>query len=233
VGVAVLALGCSTTSTITRVNGPPVEADIVGGSRDTIFVRSESGAEFEIRRRDVTDIDYPGNVHAIVGAGVLGYGIVNMVVGLPNCSSQSKYDVAYCTGVVLPAVLGAVIMTWGLVTNLDAQAAADDRSWRSRLPGPPRNGAETVAHAQVSEPAPRPKRVAPLPIYLEDDPPKIELEEEPWPPVESAKPAQTAPPSPAPPPRAAPTVSPATAPPPPPPPSASPAPPTKAFPVDP
>jgi hypothetical protein len=65
--------GCSTTSTIRRANGPEVEGDIVGGSRDSIFVDTGAAREHEIPRDDVTSIDYPGNVHRNVGAGFLVY----------------------------------------------------------------------------------------------------------------------------------------------------------------
>ena len=169
--VFLLALGCSTTSTIARVNGPPVEGDIVGGSRDTIFVRSDEN-EFEIPRDDVSSVDYPGNVHAAVGGGVLAYGALNIAVGLPKCNDQADNKAAYCTGVFLPAAIGAGLLIWGLIVHHDQTSAFGDTSRESLLQKPPRRPLRTdtqpppaLDQEQESSPAPapNPERVAPAP----------------------------------------------------------------------
>ncbi|HTQ02753.1 MAG TPA: hypothetical protein VMI54_02810 [Polyangiaceae bacterium] len=132
-----LTFGCSTTSTITRINEAPVEGDIVGGSPDSIFVRGDNGREYEIPRDDVSDIDYPGNVHTNVGVGVLAYGVLNIAVGMPKCNRQTDNQAAYCTGVFLPAAIGAGLIVWGLIVHHGQTAAVADTSRPSTLPPPP------------------------------------------------------------------------------------------------
>jgi hypothetical protein len=129
-----LTLGCSTTSNIRRINGPDVEGDITGGSLESIFADTGSGKDVEIPRDEVASIDYPGNVHANVGVGVLLYGGLNIVVGLPECQERTENQTAYCTGVFLPAALGAGMIVWGLLTEHGQKRAVTDTSRRSRPP---------------------------------------------------------------------------------------------------
>lgn len=116
-----------------RANAPNVEGRIVGGSRDSIFVADDQGGEHEIPRSDVTDIDYPGNVHANVGAGVLAYGVLNIAVGLPDCNARTDDKAAFCTGVFLPAIIGAGMIIWGLAVHQGQTSAFADTSRESTL----------------------------------------------------------------------------------------------------
>jgi len=132
-----LTLGCSTTSTIVRTREPPLEGRIVGGSNESIFVATEAGGEYEIARSDVTDVDYPGNVHAAVGAGVLGYGVLNIALGMPGCNERTGDEkFFYCAGVFTPAIIGAGLILWGLVVHEGQTSAFDDTSRRSDLAPP-------------------------------------------------------------------------------------------------
>ncbi len=123
-----LALACSTTSTISRISEPDVEGDIVGGSPDSIFVSMDDGSEYEIPRRDISTIDYPGNVHTAIGGGILGYGVLNIAVGLGECQDRREQQAAFCTGVFTPAILGAALMTWGIIVNQGQKGGAFDKS---------------------------------------------------------------------------------------------------------
>lgn len=134
-----MMLGCSTTSTIRRANGPEVEGDIVGGSRDSIFVDTPAGREHEIPRDDVTSIDYPGNVHSNVGAGFLVYGALNIAAGLPECQQRTENQGAYCAGVFTPAVVGLGLLIWGLAIERGQKNGVDDLSRPSRPKALPRS----------------------------------------------------------------------------------------------
>jgi hypothetical protein len=205
-------LGCSTTSTIARVNGPPIEGDIVGGSRETIFVRSDDDREFEIPREEISSVDYPGNVHANVGAGVLAYGVLNIAVGLPKCNEQTDSKAAYCTGVFLPAAIGAGMIIWGLLVHHGQTSAFDDTSRESLLQKPPPRVPQTSARPL---PAATDERQAPPAPSTPPTPTTAPAPTTPPPPAASFPPlpAQTAAPAPAPSPSSPPHTTPNTAPP--------------------
>ncbi len=110
--VAALVMGCSSTATLTRVGAPEVDGKVVTSDSQTIYVETD-GRTSPIARQSVTDIDHPGNVAAIVGGMVTAYGAANIVIGAPDCN---RGEVAYCTGVFLPAALGAPMLLWGVAT---------------------------------------------------------------------------------------------------------------------
>ena len=117
---SLVLLACSTTSTIYRKKGPPIEAEVVGGSKESIFV-DDGNQWHEIPRSDIRDIDYPGDVHAGVGAGILAYGALNIAVGFDQCAHANENQAAFCTGVFLPrgtiARRGAALIDRGAATK--------------------------------------------------------------------------------------------------------------------
>jgi len=125
------------TSSIQRISGPPVEGNIVAGSSESIFVDTAAERGYEIRRDDVASIDYPGNVHANVGVGVLAYGALNIALGLPECRDRTEQQEAYCVGVFIPAALGAALIIWGFVVEHGQRAGVRDTSRPSRLEASP------------------------------------------------------------------------------------------------
>ncbi len=137
----IVTMGCSTTSTIARVNAPTMEGDIRGGSTDSIFVETDSGSVYEIPRDDISSIDYPGNVHLNLGAGVLAYGVANIAFGIPACNERTDDKAAFCTGVFVPAAIGIGIMLWGFVVHHGQTSAVADTSRQSKpqrsAPGAP------------------------------------------------------------------------------------------------
>ncbi|HVU01674.1 MAG TPA: hypothetical protein VHE30_07980 [Polyangiaceae bacterium] len=150
---------CSTTATISRVSGPPVEADIVGGTPSRIIVEDESGTRVAIPRSDIRDIDHPGNVHAVVGSGILAYGLLNIAVGLPECRSRDVEQVPFCTGLFAPAVVGAGMIVWGLLTH----SASVDSTMDTSMPEPfPANGGWGPP---LAPPSPAPFGVPPAPLF--------------------------------------------------------------------
>lgn len=135
-----LCLGCSTTSTIARIHEGPVEGDIVGSSSESIFIARDGGGECEIKRDDISSIDYPGNVHRNVGIAVGVYGALNIAVGMPKCEERTDDKAAFCTGVFIPAAIGIGMIAWGLLVEhgqTSAVAAA------SRPSAPPNGRAGT------------------------------------------------------------------------------------------
>lgn len=78
-----------------------------------------------VSRDTITDIDHPGNVAATIGGILTGYGIVNIIAGAGDCD---RYGGAYCTGVFLPASIGAPIMAFGLYQWVRSTNAAKGSS---------------------------------------------------------------------------------------------------------
>lgn len=167
--VATGSMACSTTATIYRSNGMMMEGSIEGGSPSSITVTPNYGAPQEVPRSDITEIDHPGNVHALVGGIVLAYGVANIAVGMEECERQGG---AFCVGVFTPAVIGTGMLIWGLATWIGSNSAADDTSLPSmdREPSreapastlPPANAVKQTAPAPAPTPA-EPQPAAPAP----------------------------------------------------------------------
>jgi hypothetical protein len=150
-GLLLTTMGCSTTSTIVRIHEGKIEGDIVGGSADSIFVARDGGGECEIKRDDVSLIDYPGNVHRNAGLAVLAYGGLNIGLGLPKCEARTQDKAAYCTGVFLPAAIGLGLIAWGLVVEHGQTSAVADMSRPS-----PSQPNETPGTSRLARPCPTP-----------------------------------------------------------------------------
>ena len=165
--VATGSMACSTTATIYRSNGMMMEGSIEGGSPDSITVAPSYGAPQEVPRSDITEIDHPGNVHALVGGIVLAYGIANIAVGMEECERQGG---AYCVGVFTPAAIGTGMLIWGLATWISSNSAADDTSLPSTAREPSRTApssalppANAVRPTAPATPAPAPAPTDPPP----------------------------------------------------------------------
>ncbi len=64
--------GCTTTATISRTDSPDNEAEILRSDEHALYVRGSNGRTYRLERERVADIDHPGNVNMLVGAGLLG-----------------------------------------------------------------------------------------------------------------------------------------------------------------
>jgi hypothetical protein len=120
--VALAPAACGTTATIQRRDALPLEGEIVSGSLDTLIVQTDTGVEL-VPRSAVVEIDHPGNALRMVGLGLFGLGLVNIVVAAPTCHEKGT---AFCTGVFLPAAVGAVLMAFGEMEMWRSRAAAAD-----------------------------------------------------------------------------------------------------------
>jgi hypothetical protein len=98
-----------------------MEAKILRSNHDSLFIETSGGGEMVVPRSEVTDIDHPGNVVAVVGGAIGGYGLLNIAVGLSHCDTMGA---AYCTGVFTPAAVGIPMLIYGLVVWNDSKDAA-------------------------------------------------------------------------------------------------------------
>jgi hypothetical protein len=130
--LAVLGLvfltGCGTSATITRRSGTAIDAEIISSDEENVYVRSASGTQ-PIPRREIADVDHPGNVAAVIGGVVAVYGAANIAVGAPQCDEGGP---AYCVGVFTPAVIGGSIFIWGLATYDGSVKALENPEQKTR-----------------------------------------------------------------------------------------------------
>ncbi|MCP3138193.1 hypothetical protein [Pyxidicoccus xibeiensis] len=136
---ALLALlcGCSTTATISRVDGSSIDAKIARSDSNSLFVKTGGGAEAVIPRAQVADIDHPGNGTAVFGGLLSAYGALNIVAGMETCGEQGG---AYCVGTFLPAAIGVPMLIWGLTTWASSTSAAEGHDTPAHsgvVPSPP------------------------------------------------------------------------------------------------
>jgi hypothetical protein len=167
------SLACSTTATVVRTDGTRLEGTIEGGGPDHITLRPKLSGNQQIPRRQIKDIDHPGNVHAIIGGVVIGYGAAVVAGNWDEC--REREEVAMCGGMFLPAAVGVGMLIWGLGTWLGSSKAADDTSAPRLAEPPPLKPVPTLPPA----PPPPPSASAP--------PPPVE------PPLPAAPPAPPAP----------------------------------------
>jgi hypothetical protein len=116
--------GCSTAAKISLIEGGQVEARIQRSDQDNLVVGTETGAEVPIPRSEISEIDHPGNVVAVIGGVLSAYGVTNIVGGISTCG-EKKMPGAACLGVFWPATVGASMLTWGLMTWMRSTRAAD------------------------------------------------------------------------------------------------------------
>jgi hypothetical protein len=120
--LALTVNACGTTATIVQFGGSRIEGRIVEGGRRGVTIVDQDGQRRRIPRNQIQKIDHPGGAAMGVGGGILGYGVVNLIVGAPRCAEKGG---AYCTGVFLPAVVGAGILLWGIVVNTRSKNASE------------------------------------------------------------------------------------------------------------
>lgn len=134
----VVAASCSTTATVLTRDRRTTEASIIGGDRDVLLLRNPYGLESIVRRREVMDIDHPGNVMALLGGLVLGSAGMNLGVLGSLCASGSS--VSNCTPIFATmgtmAAAGAGMFIWGLWVWLTSKNAVADSTENPPVPMP-------------------------------------------------------------------------------------------------
>jgi hypothetical protein len=122
-----LAVGaCGTTSEIENRSGGVVEARIVGGSPGSVYLASRDHGRFAMRRDDIADVDFPGNVLLVGGLALTAVGVWRLRVGDTACATFG--DIGTCAVNVGPAIAGLLAVGWGLYNYVRANRAFEDRS---------------------------------------------------------------------------------------------------------
>ena len=78
---------CSYSATISQRDGSFREGYILGSDEEYLHVESRDGAEHDVRRADVTDIDYPGNVLGTIGIVAAAVLLPIAAIGVANGAS--------------------------------------------------------------------------------------------------------------------------------------------------
>jgi hypothetical protein len=157
-----LATACA--AQITETDGTTLEATIVGGSPETIFVETDLGDEFELRRREVQSVRHPGGY-------LLGFGIAQAAFGFGTMGLLRCDGDKICEGSILSAVSGIAMAVIGGVALARSTSAESDTSRPSKLGRPltrTRPGHRAPPFAPVPAPPPVP---APSTVPTDSAPP--------------------------------------------------------------
>jgi hypothetical protein len=103
-----LTTACGSSAIVTTKHGGYYEGTITGGDREFVYVQGEA-----VPRRDITDVDHPGNVAAIIGSVITGLGLL----GLPACEKNNygePVNETRCSGSGLELLTGVPIMIYGI-----------------------------------------------------------------------------------------------------------------------
>jgi hypothetical protein len=118
--MAVFALGCGTTATISRADGSQVTGDIVRGDRQNIYLSTVAGGTTKVRKKEVTDVDHPGDAATIVGLALTAVGLISLV------ASECQYaeNKGQCQALsVSPAMVGIPMVLWGIGVHSGSESA--------------------------------------------------------------------------------------------------------------
>jgi len=146
--------GCSTSARLDTKYGGSVDAHIVGGSPGSVYLANKQKGKFTLRRDDISDVDYPGNVLALGGVALLGVGAYRLWFGDTSCASPGGAGI--CAANVVPAIVGLLAAAWGTYSYFRARHAFDDTS----RPEPD----------QVMRPRPSHAPSGPMPGWRKPDP---------------------------------------------------------------
>jgi hypothetical protein len=120
------ASACGTTSEIENKSGGVVEARILGGSPGSVYLAGRNHERFTMRRDDIADVDFPGNVLMAGGLALTAVGVWRLRVGDTRCAAFGQ--VGTCAVNVVPAIAGLLAVGWGLYSYVRAKRAFADRS---------------------------------------------------------------------------------------------------------
>ncbi|HEY7370647.1 MAG TPA: hypothetical protein VIF57_00620 [Polyangia bacterium] len=117
---------CATTTTVETRSGNVYEAHTVGGSPGSVYLANKSLGRFSVRREDVADVDFPGNVQILGGLALSAFGGWRLVSGDTQCSGFG--DIGNCMVNVVPSIAGLLIALWGTYVYVRARSAFEDRA---------------------------------------------------------------------------------------------------------
>jgi hypothetical protein len=117
---------CATSSTVENRSGGAVEAYILGGSPGSVYLRNKESGPFTMRRDDIADVDFPGNLHIAGGVALTAFGAWRLYVGDTSCATLG--EAGSCALNVGPAIAGLLALGWGLYAYVRANRRFADRS---------------------------------------------------------------------------------------------------------
>jgi hypothetical protein len=123
---ALIAGGCGMSALIETKQGQRIDARIIGGSPGSIYVAGDNHERFTMRRDEIADVDFPGNVMMLGGATLTAFGAYRLWFGDTTCGGLGQ--AGNCLGAVMPAVGGLLVFAWGLYSYYRSTHAFADRS---------------------------------------------------------------------------------------------------------
>jgi hypothetical protein len=124
--VAVACGGCGISAQIETRRGQRVEARILGGSAGSVYLAGENHERFTMRREEIADVDFPGNVLMIGGVALTAFGGYRLLTGDTTCAALGQAGT--CLASVVPAIAGLLAFGWGLYSYWRSKSAFADRS---------------------------------------------------------------------------------------------------------
>ena len=100
--------------------GRRVEARIVGGSPGSVYLAGDNHERFTMRRDEIADVDFPGNVVMLGGVALTAFGAYRLWFGDTTCGGLEQ--AGNCLGAVMPAVAGLLAIRLGAVQLLPVDA---------------------------------------------------------------------------------------------------------------
>jgi hypothetical protein len=137
VSACACAAGCSDKARITRHDGWEIEAEITRSTDAFIYAQPEGAPEVEIARRDIRDLDHPGNVMGVIGLSIMGAYSLNVGLGAYFLTSSSDPYNQQIGAIQLFAggigmLIGAGFAYWGWsIWDRSVAAAGGEDDWPS------------------------------------------------------------------------------------------------------
>ena len=128
--VCIASSGCGTMAEVRMADGRILEGKIRGGDNDAIYIGE---SRVRVPRKDIVDIDHPGNGAAITGISLVAYGILNglyVTSKLDNENEENLFINKTWTSLVgfSPAIVGLGLAIWGGMVWLGSTGAAEERT---------------------------------------------------------------------------------------------------------
>ncbi len=86
--VLMLAQGACATAKIVRADAVDVEGKIAGGDTDNVYVVDGEERTFAVPRRNIRDVDHPGNVWMAGSAPLLGVAGILTIMATTDCNGE-------------------------------------------------------------------------------------------------------------------------------------------------
>lgn len=116
--------GCTTTATIVTTERT-LEARLEKGDAEHLPVVTEWGHREVLLRKDLRDVDHPGNVLAVVGGILAGSGLIDLLGASSLCFSGGSARSSVCATFLAPVLIGLPMLVWGFWAWTNSRAAVE------------------------------------------------------------------------------------------------------------